>query len=66
MDAVHICGVCLMDVFVHYERKINRELRPRSDASACTRLLRKTEKNICLSDCTPPRRQVTERAEKSG
>lgn len=32
-DVVHICGVCLMDVFVHYERKINRELRPRSDTS---------------------------------
>ena len=32
-DAVHICGVCLMDVFVHYGRKISRELRPRSDTS---------------------------------
>lgn len=32
-DAVHICGVCLMNVFVHYERKISRELRPRSDTS---------------------------------
>lgn len=25
VNAVHICGVCLMDVFVHYGRKMNRE-----------------------------------------
>lgn len=44
-NAVHICGVCLMDVFVHYERKINRELRPcsdTSDAHFCRRRLRQT------------------------
>ncbi len=49
-DAVHICGVCLMDVFVHYERKINRELRPRSDTSDahfCRRRLRNARLSYC-------------------
>lgn len=30
---LYTCGVCLMNVFVHYERKMNGELRPRSDTS---------------------------------
>lgn len=53
-DAVHICGVCLMNVFVRYEGKMKRELRPRSDTSDarfCRRRLRVTH---VYQTVTPP------------